>query len=115
MAGGDLREMVRFDRRSIIPDDGYGNTAGGWATLAGPWPARIAPAAGSEDVLAERLSGLRPIEITIRWTPLAASIQTQDRAVDIRTGKTYNVTSIDNPDEHRAYLTVLASAGGADG
>jgi head-tail adaptor len=115
MAAGELREMLRFDRRATIPDDGYGNTRGAWAEFAGPYPARVAPAAGSEDVLADRLSGLQPVEITIRWTPLAVTIQTEDRAIDVRSGKTYNVTSINNADERRAYLTILATAGGADG
>lgn len=115
MTAGELKEQVRFDRRAIIPDDGYGNTTGAWETLGGPWPARIAPAAGSEDVLAERLSGLQPVEITIRYSSQTVKIQTQDRAVDVRSGRTYNVTSINNPDERRAYLTILATAGAADG
>jgi head-tail adaptor len=115
MAAGELREMLRFDRRATIPDDGYGNTQGAWGAFAGPYPARVAPPAGSEDVLAERLTGLQPVEITIRWTPLAVTIQTQDRAVDVRSGRTYSVSSINNADERRAYLTILATAGGADG
>jgi head-tail adaptor len=115
MTAGDLRELVRFDRRATITDDGYGNTRGGWAAFAGPYPARVVPAAGSEDVLADRLQGLQPVEITIRWTPLGATIETQDRAVDVRSGKTYSISSVNNGDEHRAYLTILAAAGGADG
>jgi head-tail adaptor len=115
VTAGELRERVRFDRRATIPDDGYGNTTGAWALFAGPWPARIAPAAGSEDVLAERLTGLQPVEITIRYCTQAVAIQSQDRAVDVRSGKTYNVTSINNADERHAYLSILATAGGADG
>jgi head-tail adaptor len=115
MTTGELRERVRIDRRAAIPDDGYGNTQGAWAEFIGPVAARIAPAAGSEDVLAERLQGLQPVEITIRYSRQAAAIQTQDRAVNVRSGKTYNVTSINNADERRAYLSILATAGGADG
>jgi head-tail adaptor len=115
MTTGELRERVRFDRRATIPDEGYGNTQGAWATLAGPYAARIAPAAGSEDVLAERLTGLQPVEITIRYSRQAATIQTQDRAVDVRSGRTYSISSVNNADERHAYLTILATAGGADG
>jgi head-tail adaptor len=114
MTAGELKELVRFDRRATI-DDGYGNTAGAWELLGGPWPARIAPAAGSEDVLADRLSGLQPVEITIRYFSQTLAIQAQDRAVDVRTGRTYNITSVNNPDERHAYLSILATAGGADG
>lgn len=115
MTAGELKEMMRFDRRTTIPDDGYGNTTSIWAALAGPWPARVAPASGSEDVLADRLTGLEPVEITIRWCSSAAGIQSQDRAVNVRSGKTYNVIAVANEDEKRAYLTILATAGGADG
>jgi head-tail adaptor len=115
MTAGELKEMLRFDRRAMIPDDGYGNTQGAWATFAGPYPARVAPAVGSEDVLAERLTGLQPVEITIRHCSGAAGIQTQDRAVDVRSGRTYSISSVNNADERHAYLTILATAGGADG
>jgi head-tail adaptor len=115
MAAGELREMLRFDRRVTIPDDGYGNTQGTWEPFAGPCPARIAPAAGSEDVLAERLTGLQPVEITVRYSRETVVIGTQDRAVDVRSGKTYSISSVNNADERRAYLTILATAGGADG
>jgi head-tail adaptor len=115
MAAGELREMVRFDRRATIPDDGYGNTSGAWEPFAGPCPARIAPAAGSEDVLAERLQGLQPVEITVRYSRQTAALGTQDRAVDVRSGRTYSISSVNNGDERLAYLTILATAGGADG
>lgn len=83
--------------------------------FTGTMAARIEPQTGSEDVIAERPTGVQPVVITVRWNTLAAGIQPQDRAVDVRSGKTYNVTSVANEDERRRYLNIAASAGAADG
>lgn len=113
--GGDFRERVRFERRSIIGDDGYGNRIDGWAALYGPVAARIDPGIGAEDVLSGRPVGVQPATITIRWSSAAAGIQPQDRVVDERLGRTWNVAGIANEDQRRGYLVIAASAGAADG
>jgi head-tail adaptor len=113
-AFGDLRERLRFERRSEA-DDGYGNVAGAWDVIIGPLWARLEPQTGSEDVLSDRVSGVQTAEITVRWSRDAADIQPQDRAVDERTGRTWNVISVANNDERHRYLNILASAGAADG
>jgi head-tail adaptor len=115
MTTGELRERVRIERRATITDDGYGNTRGAWALFLGPVAARIAPATGSEEVLADRPAGIQPAEITIRWSRVARDIQPQDRVVDVRHGRTWNILAIANTDERHGYLTISASAGGADG
>jgi head-tail adaptor len=112
---GDLRESVRFERRTLVADDGYGNVSSAWALLAGPFAARIEPQTGSEEVIADRPQGVAPVAITIRWSSEAAQIQAQDRAVDQRTGRTYNVTAVTNEDERKRYVNIVASAGAADG
>lgn len=115
MTAGELREMIRFDRRTIRGDDGYGNVVNGWATFAGPLPARVEGAAGSEEVQAGHVIALSPVTITVRYCQSAAAVRPQDRAVDQRTGRTWNITSVANLDERRAYITVTASGGAADG
>jgi head-tail adaptor len=113
--GGDLRERLRFERRTIGADDGYGNVSQTWALLYGPVAARIEPQAGSEEVLSERPTGIQPVAITIRWSPAAARLEPQDRAVDQRSGRTFNVIAVANEDQRRGYLNIVASAGAADG
>lgn len=113
--GGDLRESVRFERRVIGADDGYGNVSRAWALFAGPFAAGIEPQSGSEEVLSDRSTGVQPVAITIRWCASAAQIQPQDRAVDQRSGRMFNVIAVANEDERRRYLNIVASAGAADG
>lgn len=115
--GGDLRESLRFERRATVGGGGvdYGNYSGAWGLLYGPVAARIEPQAGSEEVLAERPTGIQPAAITIRWSTKAAQIQPQDRIVDERSGRTWNVIAIANEDQRRQYLNIVASSGAADG
>jgi head-tail adaptor len=115
MTAGELRESIRFDRRAEVTDDGYGNAQGDWATFAGPYPARIATGAGSEETLADGQVGLNSVEIIVRYCGAAASVGSGDRAVNTRTGKTYNILSTVNEDEHNRYLTFTAQSGAADG
>src|SRR5262245_66425194 len=105
MPAGELRERVRFDRRMTVADDGYGNTLGQWEEFAGPCAARIAPTAGSEETLADGQAALGNVEITIRSCAMARQINPGDRAVNVRTGRTFNIASVINDDEHNQFLT----------
>jgi head-tail adaptor len=115
MPAGELREMVRFERRRQIADDGYGNVLSGWTIIAGPMPARVEPQTGSEDVIAERPTGVQPVAITVRWSKTAAVVEPQDRAVDRRNNRIWNILSVSNNDERKQYLNMIATAGVADG
>jgi head-tail adaptor len=112
MTAGDLRERVRFERRLEAGDDSYGNIQYEWQKIAGPMPARIEPARGSEEVLAQRLAGVGIWNITVRWSQSqTAELASGDRAVNERSGELFNVRSIINADEHRRYLTITAQTG----
>jgi SPP1 family predicted phage head-tail adaptor len=115
MTAGELRERIRFDRRLIAGDDGYGNVIYAWQTIAGPLAARIDPGRGSEAVLAQRITGIAVYDIKVRWCAAARAIETQDRAVNERTGEEYNVTAVTNDDETRHYMNITATTGEAAG
>lgn len=108
---GKLRELVNFQNRTE-EDDGFGNvTAGPYATV---WtaPARIEILRGSETVIAGRLAGSQTVAITIRWQPAAATLTTDWRAVDARSGEIWDIASIE-PDERKSFVNILAKTGTA--
>lgn len=113
MNAGELRERVRFERRQASGDDGYGNTVEDWQSVAGPMAARIKPARGDEEILAQRLAGTAVFEIIVRWVQALTAIVAGDRCVNDRTGMIYNIKTIQNMDEHRRYFTLTVEAGGA--
>lgn len=125
---GELRERVRFERRRENGDDGYGNVQYEWQRIAGPMTARIKPARGGEQVLADRLSGVEVFEIIVRWfsktritdpgyPPLpkgtieGGPLDPGDRCVNERSGAIYNIRSITNPDEQHEFLSIIAQSG----
>jgi len=94
-------------------DDGYGNE------VSGPWAdvftvaANIAPARGREEVLAQRLQGVRPVEITVRWSSQTVQIQPEWRAVNARKpDEIYAIHDIRDPDGRRAWNIITCTLGG---
>lgn len=115
MAGaGELRERLSFQRRLAV-DDGYGNPVSGDWTEQFTCAARIQPLKGGEGVQAARLSGTQPVILAIRLSVAARQVTTSWRAVDVRRGTIYNLTSLANMDERGAMLEILAVSGEADG
>jgi len=113
MNAGEMRERVRFERRQASGDDGYGNVLYDWQSIAGPVAARIKPARGDEEILAQRLAGVAVFEIIVRWATEIAAVLSGDRCVNDRTGLIYNIKTIQNMDEHKRYFTLTVEAGGA--
>ncbi|MBS7698769.1 MULTISPECIES: phage head closure protein [unclassified Chelatococcus] len=114
MSAGELRERVAFDTRGTVEDD-VGNTVDDSWNEAFVIAARIMPLKGGESVMADRLQGVQPVIIRVRYSAAAADITPAWRARNARTGTVYNITSAANMDERRKYLDILATAGGADG
>jgi len=122
VGAGALRERVRFDRRPAVEDDGFGNTIGPWEPATSSMAARIRPLPGREEVLAQRLGGVQPYEITVRASKALRGLSraaepaaTEWRAVNVRTLETYDITDIRNPDERGEDLVFLVRKGVADG
>lgn len=106
---GDLRSSVHLQARSEI-DDGYGNPITGPFETVLTAPARIRILKGSETVIAARLQGTQTAVISLRNQPSLASVTTAWRAVDARTGQTFNIRAI-TPDERGAFVDLLAESG----
>lgn len=67
---------------------------------------------GSETVLAARLTGLQPVEITVRRSSATRRITAAWRAVDVRSGEVFALTSpAADPDGSRAWLKMMGTAG----
>jgi head-tail adaptor len=103
-----LRHRVAFDKRGA-PSGGtdYGQSQGTWAeqfVVAAAIEARF----GGEQISAQRLAGRQPFTITVRYSPATLQIAPDWRARDARTGKSYDVTSIADPDDSRRWLDILA-------
>lgn len=110
---GQMRERVAFDKRTVVSDD-LGNEQGDWTEQLVAW-ARVRPLVGGETVQGARLQGEQPVVISIHSSSDAAAITPEWRARDARTGTLYNIRSIANNDERRAYLDITAIAGQATG
>lgn len=108
---GSLRDRVIFQKRGLV-DDGYGNeVSGDWEdqfTVA----AIIAPALGREEVLAQRLQGVRPVEITVRWSSQTVRIAPEWRAVNARQPEEiYNIHDIRDPNGKRMWNVLTCTLG----
>ena len=108
---GQLKDRVTFQKRGMV-DDGYGNE------VSGPWEdqftvaANIRPARGREEVLAQRLQGVRPVEIEVRWSSQTVLIQPERRAVNARKpGEIFNIHDICDPDGKRAWNILTCTLG----
>lgn len=110
MPAGSLRQRLRFERRPVAADDGYGNVEGAWRT-AFEAMARVTPLRGSETVIAQRLAGVQPLVITTYSCENSRAVAPGWRAVDQRSGDIYNIRSGANFDEKNRMLTFMADAG----
>lgn len=112
MSSGELRERVAFDARTTV-DDGYGNPVTGDFAEQFVVSARITPLKGGERVMADRLTGVQPCVIRVRYSDQAMQIAPGWQARDVRKGTVFNITGAANMDEKRKYIDVLATAGEA--
>lgn len=88
---GRLTRRLRFESPAPV-QDGLGNVEAGWHpqfTVA----AEVFARSGGEQVLAARLSGVQPVEITVRLSSATARISAAWRAVDVRTGEVFALVS----------------------
>lgn len=117
--GGDLRYKIGFYKRVDI-DDGAGNTQGGYDSLPVFTTAgNIKPRLGGETVLAGRLTGTNLVNITVRNSANARLVDDDWIACNERTGETYNIRSIIDPNQDTAqrgrFLELLGEKGVAFG
>jgi len=104
---GKMRGKVRFDRREETRNE-YNEVVGEWVTFA-TVAARVRYMRGGESVLAQRLTGVQPVVVTVRSSPATRGIKLSDRAIDARTGDALNIESL-APDERGDFIEILCEA-----
>lgn len=107
---GRLNRRLRFE--SPAPEnDGDGDIQNTWRaefTVA----AEVFSRSGGEQVLAARLSGVQPVEITVRRSRDSCRIASTWRAVDVRSGEVFAlVAPAFDPDGSGAFLKMLGRSG----
>ena len=115
MATQRMRERVAFQARTKA-SDGAGNTVGAWNTAAPicTVSARLRPINGREEVMAQKLQGTLNFELLVRYSSQTAAVTPSCRAVNARTGETYDIRTIQNPDERNAWLSMIVTGGAGD-
>lgn len=112
MLANELRERVRFEQRAL---DDNGDRLGDWDPATA-----LEVAAGfvrlrqGEKVMQGRLEGQSPVVIRVRASAATRAISAAWRAVDVRTGEAFELTSRGDAAEDRAFLDFLATAVGSD-
>lgn len=109
---GELHELFRFDAR-VETSDQYGGSEGAFAPVFS-CRAKRQFLRGTEAIQSARLEGRQPVVLTIRNSVQGRAVNTDFRAVDARTGATFNITAI-NPTPDRQWIEILAISGGGDG
>lgn len=110
MSAGELRERIAFHQISEA-DSSYGIVAGEYAEQFRR-AARIKSASGSEPVIAQRLTGVNPVEITVRSDSETRDVTEAWKIVNVRTLQAYQIRSV-VPDEKRRYIRLMCELGPA--
>jgi SPP1 family predicted phage head-tail adaptor len=111
----ELRNRVYFDKRVTQPADQYGNAESNFVEQFSRM-AKVRPRLGGETVVASRLEGRQPVDITVRRDSETTLISSAWRARHGGNGTVYNVRSVVDPYEntadHGKWVEILAEAGG---
>lgn len=115
----ELKTKVSFQRRA-----GKGNVGGvvktDWSPLDIVRSTRVLARLGGEGVLAARLQGTGPAEITVRACSQTRTLTTDDRAVEINpragaTARIWGIRSVTPIDDGADWLNLLCEEDGKDG
>jgi head-tail adaptor len=101
-----------FQKRAEVIDD-YGNTKGDWeAVFEARGSRRFFK--GREKVIAAAETSTQEVIIRVRNSANARMVASDWRAVDLRTGETYNIRGFE-PTDDRMFIEFLAQSGATDG
>ncbi|MEJ8629378.1 head-tail adaptor protein [Sphingomonas sp. I4] len=107
---GILRDLITVSRPSRV-SDGRGGTVASTTIVAANIPARITVKRGGEQVQAQRLNGITPHDITVRYDATTAAIRHGDTIAD-QHGTTYSIKWTGCLDEGRPrWITIMAETG----
>lgn len=111
---GDLRHRVKFQRRQATTDT-HGNAVDGWGDLEIRRACALTPTRGGEDVQAGRIAGKASWDCWVRSDSGTRGLSVGDRAVNTRTGETFNIGFVGDMDGDGAWLLIQMTSGGVDG
>lgn len=107
---GILRATITVSRPSRV-SDGRGGTVASTVIVAANIPARITVKRGGEQVQAQRLSGITPHDITVRYDTTTATIRHGDTLTD-QHDVIYAIKWVGCLDEGRPrWITIMAETG----
>lgn len=109
MRSGQLRERIKVEQRTRVPDGG-GGFAHGWETFQDNLKARIVNTSGRESVVGDSLAGIKTVEIFVRFSTRTKAITNLMRIVDLRTEEVYDI-KLPVPDERKKVVKILAQSG----
>lgn len=109
-----LNARLKFQRRATT-SDGYGNEEGAFADLGVERYGELRPTRGGEDVQASRLTGKALFDFWVSSDAGTRGVSPGDRAVDIRTGRTFNVRFNEDMDGLNHWRLIQLESGVADG
>ena len=113
MRAGSLKHRVRIEERVRTPDEG-GGTVEGWVTKAEGLRARILEMAGSEKVVADKLSGVLTHELTLRRSSKTEGLSNLMRIVEVATGRIHDVKTVKLDERRRDYVVTTQTGGRVD-
>jgi SPP1 family predicted phage head-tail adaptor len=108
-AAGDLRYRIKLEMQVAEPSL-YG-TVKRWVTQF-ETRAKMKWLIGNETIVAQRLTGVQPVVISVRHNSQTVQIQTSWRVTEMESKKVFNVRSV-TYDEKRAFIDLLCTHGGA--
>lgn len=112
MGAGQLTEKYSFQKR-VKENDGAGNTVSNWEEHFQCSGGRTF-FKGREKVIAAAETSTQELIITVRNSSITRLVTSAWRAVDLRSGETYNIRGSE-PSKDRKYIDFLAQSGGSDG
>lgn len=113
MPAGALRNRVSFYRR-IVEDDGAGNKRGNFTSMDLHRWAQVKPMGGDEAVISAKLQSRLTAEVWVRSDAGTRGLTAQDRLTDDK-GRSWNILTIENPDQRDKMLKLTVEAGAGDG
>jgi head-tail adaptor len=111
----NLNARVRFEARALVSESG-GDVLGDWQEQFTRF-ASVQPLTGGEEVRGQRLQGLQPVTIMVRYDSQTKAIDPSMRAVELKDSavfKVYAIKTVEDVERDRAYVTILAISGAAD-
>jgi head-tail adaptor len=114
-----LRDRIAFERLAPGASDGAGNTVGAWFPIY-ECAARLRPINGREEILADKLAGVQPFEITVRSCVAVRGLTMADRAIVRRSyqlpaGTLLDLAADQDTGERGEFRSILAKSGAASG